>query len=311
MEIFNWKGKHKAPKGKLDLKLVLGSADDTDKTDEEVEVEVNDDVDSYSTQEVNGFKVQGSKKKVRERDGSPRRSLHVKFADENETVDITPRSGASSAKGGRSRIYSGKPGLRHVKSKTDSGIKLTPQKGEDNVPKNRPSSGKKGAKISTITVDYLEEEDDDATEKKKKTKKKGIQSAGEIETLMSQMLFDDEKNEHESETDVNPNSRSISSVVNRNYYEMALKAARTKTVKTLKFSDGGLLEDKTVTVINQNALQSKAVFVAPKPQVRPSTATTPINKRPSSPLANLINTFKVGSSVPYYYARIFSFYVIR
>ncbi|KAK2164768.1 hypothetical protein LSH36_59g08036 [Paralvinella palmiformis] len=137
----------------------------------------------------------------------------VKFdEDKNVLIEITPRDGKKRRpQSAKLATYKGRPELRHVKGRTDSGVtsslSRTAKKSdikacvENDVMetlKNHQNGEMPKSKLSFVTVNYLDDSDSEEEPWKKKKSKKFSRTAQNIETCMSHFGYSSDEN---SDTD--------------------------------------------------------------------------------------------------------------
>ena len=193
----------------------------------------------------------------------PKRPNVVFAEDKNVTVDITPRDQLFGDRIGEeqgARPYSGKRSLKHVRSKTDSGVHFafnrpvsrtshnessrklsqtyTPPR---NLISHRPKSSK--GRVPTISVQFVDDgESVDDHEPTPNNTKVIMPKRHDVESMMSKLSFedkpktqiedeiviDDEGNESDGEcspVSLNPASQTkITSGRQKNYYDMSVKS---------------------------------------------------------------------------------------
>ena len=249
--------------------------------------DTTDNVDSKATVSIPSILTNTDTENM-ESNKFKKNTLNVTFAeDKNTSLDITPRERRLNRFRNvitRNRPKSSRSDLRYVRSRVDSGIKLTADKkstgANEELDQNRnepvehsygrsPSKDSLFSNASTVSVEYIEDSDQDSNTDDTKNRRKRIsRTKSEVETMISQIsLTDDEDESKKTDTGqrVNEAASLKTSNPNQNFFQIAMQAKKEdvkevtknktiveqkfKTTKTLEFSEGEVKETKDVSLI--------------------------------------------------------------
>lgn len=146
--------------------------------------------------------------------------------DQNQTMSISPRREASSAK---RRVN-----LKNVRAKVDTNIghRLVRQESDQQIKSTITDAAKEllefraeppKPRVSTVMVAYLDD-DDEVSKKPKVDRVKKKKSSSEVESMMSRLGLTDEEEEEEVAKEDKDFRMTSQSHFDKNYYELALKA---------------------------------------------------------------------------------------